>query len=237
LKKNRNSTILPARRAAGALLAALALVSCAHRAPSLVPPASDIEAAEGRGSASIEGRETALRGKFAFHFRRPGLGRIEVSDPFGTSVYFMLFKDDTAYLVVPSKKIYAEERPETLMDRFLGFSLRPDEVLRLLAGQWEGAGPAEGSREENGWSLQRDGQGRVVGGRRGDLAFEVDEFFPGAGVPRVIHFSRPVTSGRMKILSLRFNPPARPETFETAFLGRFGRRSFEELQDVLKDER
>lgn len=237
MKKPRDPAFLPTGRAAGVLLIALVLGSCVRRPPVLVPPGSVVEAVEGRGSASVQGEEMALRGKFAFNFRRPGLGRVEVSDPFGTTVYFMLFKDDAAYLVVPSKKIYAGERPETLMNRILGFSLRPDEVIRLLSGQWKESGPNAGSQAVSAWSLKKDGNGRVVHGEKGDLSLEVKEFFPGAGVPRLILFSRPGTAGRMKILSLRFNPTLRPEAFETSFLRNFSRRSWEDVQGTLKNER
>ncbi len=177
----------------------------------------------------------ALKGKFSFVFRRPGRGRVDVSGPFGTTAYFLLFEGDAARLVVPSKKVYAEVPSGTLMSRFLGFELRPDEVLRLLAGQWpEGAPEADPGPA---WALDRDGRGHVVRGERDGFVFEVPEFFPGTGVPRSIRFSRDASSGRMKILSLRFNPADRPQAFGTAFLERYSRRTWEEMQDILRNER
>ena len=177
----------------------------------------------------------ALKGKFSFVFRRPGRGRVDVSGPFGTTAYFLLFEGDAARLVVPSKKVYAEEPSGTLMGRFLGFELRPDEVLRLLTGQWPESGPEEGGGPA--WTLERDGLGHVVRGERGGFVFEVPEFFRGTGVPRSVRFFRSGSSGRMKILSLRFNPADRPEAFNTAFLGKYGRRTWEEMQDILRNER
>jgi hypothetical protein len=212
----------------------LALAGCAGRRPVLEPPAG-VVAVEGHGSASIQGEDTALKGKFSFVFRKPGRGRVDVSGPFGTTAYFLIFEGPAARLVVPSKKVYAEEPSTTLMGRFLGFELGPDEVLCLLSGQWPDRGPE--ADPGPAWTLSRDGGGHVVRGERGGFVFEVPEFFPGTGVPRSVRFSRPGSSGQMKVLSLRFNPEERPEAFATAFLGRYARRTWDEMQDILKNER
>ena len=198
-----------------------------------MPPASGVEAVAGFGSASIRGEAADVKGKFAFLFRKPGLGRVEAFDPLGRTIYYMVFAGDTAYLVVPQKKVYAEDRPETMVARFLGFPLSPGEILELLAGQWTKSGGEEG--QGNAWTLRRDADGRVIRGERDGLVFEVGEFFPGAGVPRVILFSRPGTAGRMKVLSLDFNPAPRPEAFETSFLKAFARKSWEDIQEIRND--
>lgn len=210
------------------------MAGCAGRRPVLEPPAG-VEAVEGHGSASIQGEDTALKGKFSFVFRKPGRGRVDVSGPFGTTAYFLLFEGREARLVVPSKKIYAEEPSATLMGRFLGFELGPDEVLCLLSGQWPDRGPETGPGPA--WTLGRDGRGHVVRGERGGFVFEVSELFPGTGVPKSVRFSRPGSSGQMKVLSLRFNPAERPEAFATAFLGRYARKTWDEMQEILRNER
>lgn len=215
-------------------LLALTLAACAGHRPVLEPPAG-VEAVEGHGSASIRGEETALQGKFSFLFRRPGRGRVDVSGPFGTTAYFLLFDGAAARLVVPSKKIYAEEPSATLMGRFLGFELTPDEVLSLLTGQWADRAPEAGAGPA--WALGRDGLGHVVRGERGGFVFEVAELFPGTGVPRSVRFSRAGSSGRMKVLSLRFNPEERPEAFAAAFLEKYKRKTWDEMQDILRNER
>lgn len=214
----------------------LVLASCAGKPPVLVPPPAGVDSVAGYASASIEGEETALKGKFAFLFRRPGVGRVDVSDPFGATLYFLLFEQDAAYIVVPSKKAYAEERPEALMDRFLGFGLRPDEVIRLLSGEWRDVGTGGEQGQVGVWSLERDGSGRVVRGERNGFRFEVPEFFPGAGVPRSLLFSGSGTSGRIKILTLRFNPASRPEALDAAFLKAFRRLSWDDIQGILRNE-
>ncbi len=224
-------------RAAGLFLLAAIMASCVGRPPVLVPPRTGVEAVEGYGSASVQGPGTVVKGKFAFLFRRPDLGRVEAFDPLGRTVYYMIFKGDEAYFVVPSKKAYAEEKPETVMARLLGFSLRPDEVIPLLSGQWTAGDEQRGGDPAADWTLGKDGEGRVVRGRRRDLSFEVKEFFPGAGVPRTVLFSRPGTSGRVKVLSARFNPVPRPEAFESSFLKTFARKSWEDIQEMAGDGR
>ena len=196
-----------------------------------MPPAAGVEAVAGFASASVRGEAADIKGKFGFVFRKPGLGRVEALDPLGRTAYEMIFTAGTGYLVVPRRKVYAEERPEAMVERFLGFSLGPDEVLELLSGQWSGR---EGEGAE-AWKLERDGQGRVVRGERDGVAFAVNEFFPGGGVPRTVVFSRPGTSGRVKVLSLEFNPETWPAAFETSFLKTFARKSLEEIQEIRDD--
>jgi hypothetical protein len=230
LKNSRPAARQATALAAGALVAIL-LASCARRPPVLVPPASGVEAVAGVASASVRGAEADIKGKFAFLFRKPGLGRVEAFDPLGRTIYYMVFTGESAYLVVPRKKAYAETRPAALVDRFLGFALEPGEVLELLSGEWA---ERPGSREED-WALRRDAQGRVVRGERGNLVFEVGEFFPGAGVPRTVTFTGPSASGRMKVLSLEFNPAPRPEAFDTPFLRTFARKSLEDIAEIRDD--
>jgi hypothetical protein len=235
--KDRQGAGFPAlRRTSGTLLIALVLASCAKQAPVLIPPATGVEAVAGFGSASVRGEEAEVKGQFAFLFRRPGWGRVEAFDPLGRTIYYMIFAGGDAYLVVPQKKVYAQDRPEAMIGRFLGFSLRPDEIVEILGGAWAGGGTQGGPGPGGAWTLSRDGSGRVVRGEKDGLVFEVPEFFPGAGVPRTILFSRPGTSGRMKVLSLRFNPAPRPEAFDTSFLKTFARRSWEEIQEIARNE-
>lgn len=203
------------------------LAACAGRAPVLVPPSRGVEAIEGFGSASMRGEDAAVKGKFAFLFRRPGLGRVEAVDPIGRTAFLMIFREDRAYFVVPGKKVYAEEAPEVLMKRFLGISLPPDEALRLLSGTWAGAGAG------SGWNVEQDEWGRIARGRRDGFAFTVLGFFPGAGVPRDIGLSGPGTSGRMKVLKLGFNPPPREAAFDVAFLRGYVLKTWEEILELL----
>jgi len=220
---------VPARGLALVLMG-LWCAGCGGPPPVLAPPQAGVEAVAGLASASVQGEEMALQGKFAFVFRRPGFGRVDVPGPFGATVYSLLFETDSGYLVVPSRKIYAAERSDELMNRFLGFGLRPSEVIDLLSGVWPEAGT--GSL----WSLRRDAGGRVSHGEKGGFLFDVTEFFPGAGVPRSLTFSAVGTAGRINVLSLRFNPAPRPEAFDTGFLERFRRGSWEEIRNILKDE-
>ena len=207
------------------LLAALA--ACTGRAPILVPPSGGVEAVEGFGSASMRGEDATVKGKFAFLFRRPGLGRVEAVDPIGRTAFLMIFRKDRAYFVLLGKKVYAEEVPEVLMKQFLGISLPPDEALRLLSGIWADAGAG------SGWDVEQDEQGRIARGRRDGFAFTVLGFFPGAGVPRDIGLSGPGTSGRMKVLKLGFNPPLREAAFDVSFLRGYALKTWEEILEFL----
>lgn len=167
-----------------------------------------------------------VKGKFAFLFRRPGLGRIEALDPIGRTAFLIYFRDDRAYFVLPGKKVFAEERPETMMERFLGMTILPDELVGLLSGTWTDGGLG-------GWQVARDEAGRVVRGERNGFAFTVRAFFPGAGVPRSLGFSGPDTAGRMKVLGLGFNPPAREGAFDLPFLRSYALKTWAEIVELI----
>jgi hypothetical protein len=214
------------------LLAALALAAaCAAPPPRLVPPA-DVRAVEGYGSASVESLDAFVRGRFAFRFERPAAGRIEAFDPLGRTLYVLVFRGERAWFVVPSKRVYWENAAVEIMNRWLGFSLNPEDVVRLLSGRWDDA--AGGSGE---WQFIRDAQGRVTAGERGGLRFEVREFFPGAGAPRIIAFEDFAAAGRLRVLEARFNPPARDAGADLAFLETFSPVTWAELEALLEDGR
>ena len=215
---------------AAALLIVLVLTSCARRQPRLVPPSGGVEAVEGFGSASIAGVEASIKGKFGFVFRRPGLGRVEAVDPVGRTAFLILFRADKAWFVLPGRKVYAEDEAGLTMERFLGVALLPDEAVRLLSGTWPSAAKAE---EESGWTVDRDSGGRVARGVNGGFSFTVREFFPGDGVPREIGLQGPGTSGRVNVLKLGFNPPAREGTFDIAFLRLYAQKTWEEILELL----
>jgi len=221
--------VVRGRQIVGAVaLACCGFLACGRRVPTLVPPAAGVEAVEGYGTASIRGAEAAAKGKFAFVFRRPGLGRVEGLDPFGRAAFVVVFNGERAAFVLHGKKVYAEERPETMMGRFLGLSLTPDDMLRLLCGAWKE------SEAEAGWRVERDEAGRVARGSREDLAFAVREFFPGAGVPREATLTGPEATGRLRVLRLRFNPPPRSEAFDLGFLRKYGRKTWDEIAEMLE---
>lgn len=201
--------------------------ACARRPPVLAPPPAVLEAVEGYGSASVQGEEAVVKGKFSFVFRRPGCGRVAAIDPLGRTMYTVIFRDGRAVLVIPSKKAYVEDAPEPMMERFLGFALLPDEIIDILGGRWG----AEGTAAAGAWSVEKDAQGRVAHGARGEIGFTVAQFFSGAAVPREVVFSRPGALARVKVLSLRFNPPPRPDIFDVPDLSRYARKTWDELRD------
>lgn len=223
----------PTRRTAETvLLAALALAAaCAAPPPRLVPPA-DVRAVEGYGSAVVESMDAIVRGRFAFRFERPPAGRIEAFDPLGRTLYVLVFRGERAWFVVPSKRVYWENAATEIMNRWLGFSLNPDDVVRLLSGRWEDAAGGAG-----GWTFARDAEGRVAAGERGGLRFEIREFFAGAGAPRVVAFEDFAASGRLRVLEARFNPPARDAGADLSFLEKFSAVTWAELEALLEDGR
>lgn len=209
------------------LLGVLGAAACAGRGPVLVPPPSGVDAVEGFAAASIAGPEASLKGKFAFVFRRPGLGRVEAFDPIGRTAFLIHFREGRAWFVLPSKKVYAEDEAVVMMRRFIGIALRPDDTLSLLSGIWPEGG------EAGGWSVARDGQGRVAGGERDGFGFKVRRYYRGGAAPRQVEVSGEGTAGRIKVLKLAFDPAPRDEVFDTAFLARFAAKTWDELLEII----
>lgn len=213
-------------------IALVAVPACAPRPPRLVPPAGGVAAVEGVGSASVAGAEASVKGRFAFSFRRPDRGRVEAFDPLGRTVFLIVFRDGRGWFVLPNRKVYAEDDAGTMMGRVLGVALEPGDAVLLLSGVW----PSDAAAAAGGdaWVPERDAEGRLASGRRGGYAFAVEAFFPGDGVPRAIGLAGPGTTGKIKVAKLAFDPPERPEAFDTGFLRGYAAKTWEEILELVE---
>ena len=209
-----------------------AVPACAPRPPRLVPPAGGVAAVEGVGSASVAGAEASVKGRFAFTFRRPDRGRIEAFDPLGRTVFLIVCRDGRGWFVLPNRKVYAEDAAGVMMGRVLGVVLEPGDAVLLLSGLW----PPDEAAAAGGdaWLPGRDAEGRLASGRRGEFSFAVKAFFPGDGVPREIGLAGPGTTGRIKVSKLAFDPPERPEAFDTGFLRGYAAKTWEEILELVE---
>ncbi|MDW7760847.1 MAG: hypothetical protein SCM96_09435 [Acidobacteriota bacterium] len=208
------------------------VISCRTGSPHLEPPPSEILSVEGYGQADAQGERTALKGRFAFSFHVSGRGRVEALDAIGRTSFILLFADDRAFFILPSRKAYAVDTPVGMMDRFLGLPLLPGEVLRLMSGRWSGHSEADPS-----WILRRDEGGRVISGGKGEAAFIVREFFSGTGVPRIFDFSGSDVSGKIRLLDIRFNTGSVERAADTGFLKRFKPATWEDMDAWLRSDR
>ncbi|UCE21828.1 MAG: hypothetical protein JSV46_06335 [Candidatus Aminicenantes bacterium] len=215
------------------------LICCRPTGILLQPVPANIERLEGHASLKISGEQGSARSKFTFLFHLPRQGRIEVSDfLLGRTLYQIIVDKERAVFFIPSKKVYWEGEEEEIIDYFLGFRLSLEEMINLIKGKWEGSTQAAG-RDKNveGWILKRDEKGRVLAGTREDLHFEVKEFLSGSHIPRILIFQHLLNSGRLKILRVDFNRPAKKkEAFSLSFLANYRRVSWEEIEKILIDE-
>ena len=217
----------------------LLLVCCRPTGVLLQPVPVNIDRIEGHASLKISGEQGSARSKFAFLFQLPHQGRIEVSDfLLGRTLYQIIVDRERAVFLVPSKKVYWEGEEEEIIDYFLGFRLSLDEMINLIKGKWEERAQ-EVRREKNmeSWDLKRDERGRILAGTRGNLHFEVKEFLSGSHIPRILIFQHPLNSGRLKILWIDFNRPAKKKNaFSLSFLDNYRRVSWEEIEKILANE-
>lgn len=206
--------------------------SCRTGSPRLAPPPSEILSIEGYGQASAQGARAALKGRFAFSFQASGRGRVEALDAIGRTSFILLFGEDQAFFILPSRKAYAVDTAAGIMDRFLGLPFLPGEVLRLMSGRWDG-----NSDEAAAWILRRDEAGRVTAGDKADAAFIVREFFSQTGVPRIFDFFGPEVSGSIRLLDIRFNTGSAERAADTGFLTRFKPATWEDMDAWIRDDR
>ncbi len=153
---------------------------------------------------------------------------MEGLDPLGRTLFRILLDTETGYLVIPSKRVYWRAGTDEITAEFLGFSLSVPEMTALLTGRWPEAGA---------WSLVKDDRGRVIAGDRGDLGFEVKEFFDGGSLPRIVSFTDGSLSGRLKMLRIEFNKPLpRVEGFALDFLKDYEPRTRAQIEALLRHE-
>jgi hypothetical protein len=213
------------------ILVLLVSWSCRSSTVLLSPLPPELESIEGHASLRLSSGEDSTRSKFTFVLRLPNQGFIEVSDFLGRSIYRIVINAEAAYLVVPSKKAYWKGDEAEIIDKFLGFRLTLAEMISVISGEWEGG---EG-KTIAGWQLEQGPEGRILSGRRGDLAFLVEEFVEETRFPRSLNFQHPVNTGRLKILKMDFNRSTHLEVFSTAFVNTYQEKTWPELQALLND--
>lgn len=218
-------------------LALFFLINCWPYRFSLPSLSSRIERIEGYSSIKITQGQESTRTKFSFQFQLPHQGRIEVLNLLGKTLYQIIIDEEEAFFVLPSKKVYWKGEEEEIVDKFLGFRLNLYEMLCLLSGQWEEKGE-EGRKKcwTESWNLEKDEKGRISGGQRGELRFEIKEFFEDSSFPRLIVFQHPINRGRLKVLRLSFNKPIKEGAFSVAFLANYEEKSWAEIEKILSNE-
>jgi len=206
--------------------------NCTPSRLSVSPVPPRIHALEGYASLRITAGEEASRTKFSFVFSLPRRGLVTVSDFLGRTLYKILVLPENAYFVVPSKKLYWSGREEEIIEKFLGFPLNLEEAVRFLSGRWDRSS-LPGRLE--GWTFQRDEQGRVVYGRRHDLFFSIEEFAEDSSQMKSLTYFHHYSRGRLKILQLHFNPEVRTGAFDSEFLNSYLKTDWEEIQNLLNN--
>lgn len=211
-------------------------ISCTIPQVSISPPPSEIKGMEGYASLRISNEQGTARSKFSFLFQLPNQGRFDVSGILGKTLYQIVIKGEESFFLVPSKKVYWRGEEGEIIARFLGFELKLRELVSILSGEWkEQEGSNDYGREE--WFLEKDKAGRIKRGHRGDLAFEVIEFFKKTSVARRLSFHHPSSQGRITILQIKFNNPAAKDVFSLHFLKNYQLKTWEEIEKMINERR
>jgi hypothetical protein len=221
-------------RLLGICLLLILLGSCHSSKVLFAPHPSSVQSIEGYASLRIKGDQGSYRSKFSFLFQLPDQGKIVVFDPLGRTVYQIVVIHGQSYLVVPSKRAYWEGDEEDIIDNFLGFRLNLKEMIFLLSGSKEEMSGQDKLDLED-WFFIKDEGGRIKEAMKRNLRIMMEEFFENTPYARILIFDHPVNTGRLKILRMAFNQPYDSGVFSTEFLGRFERKSWEEIQEMMKN--
>jgi hypothetical protein len=216
------------------LVISITLVGCRPFSPVLSPRPTGLRELEGYASLKITINRQTAKSRFSFVVELPHQGRLQVLDMLNRPVYEILVEGEAAYFVLPSKKVYWQGTTDEIFEKFLGFRLSLQEMAGLLSGGW-----SEGSGKEpafEGWTFEKDLQGRIVSGNRQDFHFEVRGFDAGSGVPRQLTFKSLQSEGRMSLLSIQFNRPLKSSLFSFVELNDFSSVSWAEIERILKNE-
>jgi hypothetical protein len=219
-------------KTAGICLVILAAAACSPYRILLSPVPDQIEKIEGYARLKITDELGSQHLKFSFLLVLPSVGRIDVSDFMGRSLYQIIISGENAYLTIPSKKVFWQGKEEEVINKFLGFNLNLSELVSLFSGKWP-ASPAEKNKISS-WELKKDKSGRIISGQRGDLLFEVEEFIENTRIARSLIFKHPLNQGRLKFLKMDFNQPGSDPSFFTAFLKNYKKKTWEEIQVLFK---
>ena len=158
---------------------------------------------------------------------------MEVSNWFGKTLYQIIIVEENAFFVLPSKRVFWQGEEEEIIQKFLGFRVNLYEMISFLSGQWEASGiTAQGRAWMESWNLEKDEKGRVLSGQRGELFFEVEEFFDQTPFARILNFHHPLSRGRLKTLQINLNRPIKKDAFSVAFLERFEEKSWAEIEKM-----
>lgn len=212
----------------GCLLLAI-LTSCLSPQIESIP--DRVDGIEGFASLRLIGKTGEGRSRFSFLFYLPGQARIDVSDFMGRTLFQILINEERGYFILPSRRVFWGGGESEIMAKLLGFEITLKEAMGMISGVWR-----RDIETIRNWRLEKDESGRIIGGRRSDLRFWVEEFFPETESARSIGFEQAGTSGRLKILDIGFNPVRRKGAFSLDVLDGYSHKSWEEIRTLMEHE-
>ena len=216
---------------AAALLASLFLApSCRPAKLVLAPVPSEIRTMEGYASIRYNRGGASVKSRLAFLLAPPGRGRLEVLGPLNQRLFEVYVDEPEAVLILPSKKAFWRGPRREVFETGLGFPLSLPEISALLLGRWDDPVPAEG------WTLERDPDGRAAAGRRAGFEFRIEEFFPASSIARKLTFRGEESAGTLALLSIDFNMSDPEARIGSSIPPGYARVSRAEMEKLLRDE-
>jgi len=208
------------------------MIACHISKIELPSPGEKIESIEGYASLQIYGTKRSTKSRFTFYFDLPSRGYVEASDFLGRTLYKIIFSKEEAFFILPREKMFCKGREEEIIFNLIRLRLTLEEIFNLLSGEWKSI-HNQSSEESREWVLGEDEKGRIVSGIKGDLGFEVKEFFGKTNFVKMLVFYSGENRGRMKVLSLSLNKPLSKPIFSLDFLKTYEMKTWDEIEEIL----
>ncbi len=185
---------------------------------------------EGYASIRYNRGGASAKSRLAFLLAPPGRGRLVALGPLNQRLFEVSVDEPEAVLILPSKRAFWRGPREEVFETGLGFPLSLPEISALLLGRWDDPVPAEG------WTLERDPDGRAAAGRRAGFEFHIEEFFPASSMARKLTFRSEESAGTLALLSIDFNMSDPEARIGSSIPAGYARVSRAEMEKLLRDE-
>ncbi|MBC7362267.1 MAG: hypothetical protein H5U06_08315 [Candidatus Aminicenantes bacterium] len=202
-------------------------VSCLPRSPRIILPA-EINNLGGEATFYVRSPEREGRSRLGFYFELPDRVRLEIFNPFGGLESLLWLNGRQAILYIPKEKVFWRGESRWITADFLGGEMEASELVGVFSARWSVFTP------DDGWEVFRDEEGRVLGGKKGGLKFEIKETFPGTEMPKTVYFEAENFKVRVRLLKLRFNQRWKENFFTPSFPAGTKQLSWGEISELWK---
>ncbi|PMP96901.1 MAG: hypothetical protein C0168_01010 [Candidatus Aminicenantes bacterium] len=178
--------------------------------PAVVKLPAKLQNIQGQASCYLQSRGREGRIQLAFYLEPPDKVRLEILNPFGGLESILWLKGNDAFLYVPGQRVGWSGTAGVIMADFLGGEISADELIGIFLGLKQPVTSGDG------WEINYDDEGKIIGGFKNGFSFEIKKIFSGNGLPKDIYFRGGKATAIVRVLRIKFN-----QVWKTNFLNPF----------------